>query len=477
MNETCVETDIPARLDRMPWTAWHWYFVIALGITWLLDGLEVTLAGALAGVIKRPEALGLTDSEVGISATGYLVGAVIGALFFGYLTDRLGRKKLFLLTLALYLVSTACTGLSWNLWSYVFFRTLTGAGIGGEYAAVNSAIDELIPARVRGHVDLAINATFWIGAIIGSAVTLLVLDTGLVSVEKGWRLIFMLGASIGLVILFIRRFIPESPRWLLVHGRAEEAEEIMREIEGSWVHPEPAALTTVRVCGGTHFREIYELLVKREPKRFVLGLVLMSTQAFFYNGIFFTYALVLTKFYGVPDTAVGWYIFPIALGNFFGPLLLGRLFDTVGRKPMIAITYALSGILLALSSWMFLQEQLTDTSQAISWSIIFFIASAAASSAYLTVSEIFPVEIRASAIAVFYAVGTFIGGVGAPLLFGALVETGQRLPLFWGYFGGAVLMVVAAVVELLWGVNAERRSLESISPWKPSEEAFRPGLP
>ncbi|MFN8392088.1 MAG: MFS transporter [Bdellovibrionota bacterium] len=467
MSTNCTHTDIPARLDRLPWTRWHNFFVLALGITWLLDGLEVTLAGALAGVIKRPETLGLTDEQVGLSATGYLAGAVIGALLFGYLTDRHGRKKLFLITLSLYLVSTALTGAAWNLSSYVFFRVLTGAGIGGEYAAVNSAIDELIPARVRGHVDLAINATFWLGAIVGAAVSLLVLDSGLMSPTHGWRVVYLVGASIGLVILYIRRWIPESPRWLLTHGYADEAEKIVREIEQHAPLTQDSSVsdrTEITLCSGLRWNEIFELTVRRYPKRFLLGLILMSTQAFFYNGIFFTYALVLTSHYGVKDTAVGWFIFPLALGNFFGPVVLGRLFDTVGRRRMIAFTYALSGVLLAASSWMFLRGILTPVSQAVHWSVIFFVASAAASSAYLTVSEIFPLRIRASAIAIFYAIGTFIGGVGTPILFGHLVQLGEREPLFWGYIVGAALMIVAAVFEISWGVDAERKSLEAVTP-------------
>jgi MFS family permease len=472
MPTTCesqiVESDVPARLDRLPWTRWHWLIVIALGITWVLDGLEVTLAGAIGAVLKRPDALGLTDAQVGASATCYLLGAVIGALVFGYSTDRLGRKRLFTITLLLYLTATAFTALSWNFFSYALFRALTGAGIGGEYSAINSAIDELIPARVRGRVDLIINASFWIGAALGAAATVVLLDMGIVSISIGWRLVFGVGAVLGLIIIFLRHYVPESPRWLMIHGREQQAEEIVRRVEEKVVdHPEtlPKPESTIKICPRSHTRwsEIWQAIVFQHHRRSILSLSLMVAQAFFYNAIFFTYALVLVTFYKLPAQKVGLYLFPFALGNFAGPLLLGRLFDSVGRKRMITITYALSGILLALSGWLFQQGLLTAKTQAVAWTAIFFIASCAASSAYLTVSEIFPLEIRGMAIAVFYAAGTFAGGVGAPLLFGLLIQTESRTNLFYGYLIGAALMLAAAAVEAVLGVNAERTALETIT--------------
>ena len=441
---------------------------MALGITWVLDGLEVTLAGSVAGVLKDKASLGLTDAEVGFTAAAYLSGAVLGALLFGYLTDRLGRKKLFTVTLLLYLAATAATAFSWNLTSYLVFRFFTGAGIGGEYSAINSAIDELIPARVRGRVDLIINSTFWLGAALGTAASILLLDPARFAVDRGWRYAFGIGAVLGLAILFLRHWVPESPRWLMTHGRNDEAETIVGDIEREVSdHPDMLEPVTqkakIRVRASTPWGEIWRAIAVDNRSRSLLGLTLMVAQAFFYNAIFFTYALVLGTFYGVTPGQTGLYLFPFAIGNFLGPLVIGRLFDTVGRKPMIAITYGVSGILLVVSGWMFREGMLTATTQVMAWTAIFFIASSAASAAYLTVSEIFPLEIRGIAIAIFYAAGTLVGGVGAPALFGALIGAGSREPLFWGYVGGGVLMVAAAAVEALIGVKAEGQSLESIT--------------
>jgi MFS family permease len=461
-----IESDIPARLDRLPWSSFHWLIVIALGITWVLDGLEVTLAGAIGGVLKRPDALGLSDAQVGASATCYLIGAVTGALVFGYATDRLGRKRLFTVTLLIYLVATALTACSWNFASYAIFRALTGAGIGGEYSAINSAIDELIPARVRGRVDLIINASFWIGAAIGAAATIGLLDTGVVPISIGWRLAFGIGAMLGTIIIFLRHAVPESPRWLMIHGREPEAEAVVSGVERRVVGhtlPEPQEKICIQPRTHTPLGEIWHAIVFKHRRRSVLGLALMASQAFFYNAIFFTYALVLVTFYRIPAQKVGVYLFPFALGNFAGPLLLGHLFDTVGRKRMITITYLTSGIMLAISGWMFQQGMLRATTQAIAWSVIFFVASAAASSAYLTVSEVFPLEVRGLAIAIFYAAGTLVGGVAAPSIFGVLIQSGSRTALLYGYLAGAALMIGAGIVEACIGVNAERRSLETIA--------------
>jgi MFS family permease len=468
MGEPITETDVPARMDRLPFSRWHWLVVIGLGITWLLDGLEVTLAGSLAGILQSPETLGLSAAQVGVSATAYLVGAVVGALVFGYATDRLGRKRLFTLTLILYLTATAATALSWNFWSYMMFRALTGAGIGGEYAAINSAIDELIPARVRGHVDLAINATFWIGAALGAAATVVLLDANRFPPALGWRFAFGIGAFLGLVILFLRHFVPESPRWLVIHGRGEDAERIVGEIEAKVAKhsgPLPPAHGTLklRVRRRTPWREIWRAMAHQHRSRSLLGLALMIAQAFFYNGVFFTYGLVLVRFYHVPAGRLGWYLFPLAFGNFVGPLVAGRLFDSIGRKPMIFATYALSGLLLAATAILFASGKLTLHTQVLAWTLTFLVASSASSAAYLTVSEIFPLEIRALAIAIFYASGTLVGGVAAPALFGVLIGSGSVKGLMWGYLAAAGLMIGAAIVEATVGVKAERRSLESIA--------------
>src|SRR5437773_2214642 len=438
-NGETIESYVPARLDALPWSSWHWLIVVSLGATWSFDGLEVTLAGALGGVLTRPETLGLSDAQVGASATCYLAGAVIGALVFGYGTDRFGRKKLFFITVAVYLIGTALSAFSWNFWSYAFFRAVTGAGIGGEYAAINSAIDELIPARVRGRVDLIINGSYWVGAAMGAAATLVLLDPRYMPTWLGWRCAFGIGATLGLIVIFFRRWIPESPRWLMIHGRNREAEEIVAEVERKIGRSNISAVTDrryteiwptrIRTRTHTPWQEIWAAIAHEHRRRSVLGFVLMLTQAFFYNAIFFTYALVLMRFYNVPEQSVGGYLLPFAIGNVLGPIVLGHLFDTVGRKKMIAITYALAGLLLALTAWLFYAGLLTARTQTLAWSIIFFIASAAASSAYLTVSEIFPLEIRALAIAIFYAIGTLAGGVGAPILFGWMIGTGSSAAL------------------------------------------------
>ena len=464
-----IESHVPARLDRMPWSGWHWLIVVSLGATWILDGLEVTLAGALGGILTRRETLALTETEVGASATCYLAGAVLGALLFGYGTDRFGRKKLFFITVAVYLIGTALSAFSWNFASYALFRALTGAGIGGEYAAINSAIDELIPARVRGRVDLMINGSYWIGAALGSGATLFLLDSQRFPISLGWRFAFGIGATLGLIVIFFRRWIPESPRWLMIHGRNQEAEETVDQVErvimaGRGALPAHDFLPT-RIHTRTHtpWREIWNAVAHQHRHRSFLGFVLMSTQAFFYNAIFFTYGLVLMRFYGVPGQNVGGYLLPFALGNLLGPFVLGHLFDTIGRRQMIAATYGVSGVLLALTAWLFDVGFLTAQTQTLAWTIIFFIASAAASSAYLTVSEIFPLEIRAFAIAIFYSVGTLVGGVFAPWLFGWIIQTGSSGALVAGYLAAAVLMTLAAIVELWIGVPAERQPLEHIA--------------
>ncbi|MDQ1472994.1 MAG: hypothetical protein QOJ99_4474 [Bryobacterales bacterium] len=468
-EETTISTNVPGRLDRLPWSSWHWLVVVSLGVTWLLDGLEVTLAGTLGAILKDRNALGLSDAQIGLSAASYLAGAVIGALVFGYATDRLGRKKLFTWTLLLYLAATAATAFSWNFLSYSLFRALTGAGIGGEYAAINSAVDELIPARIRGRVDLIINATFWLGAALGAVGSIFLLSGSVVDPAHGWRFAFGIGAVLGTGVLFLRRHVPESPRWLMIHAREKEAEQIVNQIEKTVVdrtHQElakPEKELTLHVREKTPIREIWDYVRRRQPERSFLAISLMIAQAFFYNAVFFTYALILVDFYGVRAKDTGWYMLPLALGNFCGPLVLGKLFDSFGRKPMIVLTYGISGLLLIISGYLFGIGVLTAHTQAIAWTVIFFFASSAASSAYLTVSEIFPLEIRSLAIGFFYACGTLAGGVAAPALFGQLIGTNSRMNVFYGYLLAGSLMIGAALVESRIGVKAEGRSLEDIS--------------
>jgi MFS family permease len=463
---TIVETDIPARLDRLPWGPFHNLVVAALGITWILDGLEVTLAGSLAGALKDSPVLRFTNADIGLAASAYLAGAVLGAIFFGWLTDRLGRKKLFFITLTVYLLATAATAASWNIASFAMFRFITGAGIGGEYAAINSTIQELIPARVRGWTDLVINGSFWVGAAMGALGSLVLLDPHVIDPEFGWRLAFLIGASLALVIFFMRLWIPESPRWLMTHGRAEEAHRVVDGIEAHFGNV-PAAhglpRVKLRTRKSTPLREVAQTLFQSHRQRTLVGLSLMVSQAFFYNAIFFTYALILTDFYGVPSDHIGWYLLPFALGNFSGPVLIGRLFDTQGRRPMIGFTYIISGVLLAATGYLFMRDLITAETQTLCWMMIFFFASAAASSAYLTVSETFPLEIRALAIAFFYAVGTGAGGIVGPWLFGALIDTGSRASVFGGYLLGAALMIAGGSVAWRWGVAAERKPLEMVA--------------
>ena len=465
-----IETDIPARLDRLPWTRFHTLIVAALGITWILDGLEVTLAGSIAGALQESPVLHFSAAEVGLVGSAYLTGAVTGAVLFGYLTDRFGRKKLFFVTLGLYLAATASTAASWDFWSFALFRFLTGAGIGGEYTAINSAIQEFIPARFRGRTDLAINGSFWLGAALGAAGAVLFLQPGRLPPDWGWRAAFGIGSLLGLGILALRRLIPESPRWLMLHARTDEAQAVLGEIErrvkeAAGMARLAAAEGRIRLATSSHTPLVRMVLaiIRDYPQRTVLGLVLMGSQAFFYNAIFFTYSLVLTQFYGVPSSSVGWYILPFALGNFCGPLLLGPLFDRIGRKPMIASTYAISGVLLAVVGHLFNVGAVDAAQLTLCWTGIFFFASAAASAAYLTVSESFPIEARALAIAFFYSVGTALGGVVSPWLFGTLIGSGERGTVFNGYLLGAGLMVAAALTELAIGVKAERQPLESVA--------------
>jgi MFS family permease len=468
-DDRIVETDIPARLDSLTWSGFHTRVVLALGITWVLDGLEVTLAGALSGALKESPTMHFSNLDVGLANSAYLGGAVLGALGFGWLTDRIGRKKLFFITLALYLAATAATALSWNVASYALFRALTGAGIGGEYTAINSTIQELVPARYRGWTDLVINGSFWLGAALGAVCAIVLLDPNVAPPDIGWRLAYLTGAILGLVVFVMRMWIPESPRWLMIHGHPDQARDIVAGIERSVIghtqsdRQNAFAKVKLKMRAFTPLTEVAHTLFSAYRQRSLVGLVLMVAQAFFYNAIFFTFALVLTDFYGIGADKVGWYILPFAAGNFLGPVLLGRLFDTLGRRTMIAVTYGVSGVLLTLSGYLFAIGAFNAQTQTIAWMVIFFFASPAASAAYLTVSETFPLEVRALAIALFYAIGTGIGGVIGPALFGALIDTGSRASVFGGYLLGAALMIAAAFVGWRYCVAAERRSLESVA--------------
>ena len=468
-----VESQVPARMDRLPWSRWHWLVIAALGITWILDGLEVTMVGNVAAVLTDPESgLGFTEGQVGYAGGIYIAGACLGALFFSYLTDRYGRKKLFLITLTIYLIFTVLTAFSWNFWSFALFRFFTGTGIGGEYSAIYSAIDELMPARIRGQIALAISGSYWGGAALGSLVSVVLLSEIFFSTFYGWRIAFGAGAILGLGVLLIRRYIPESPRWLATHGRNDEAERIagrveedVKEYKGLEELPpvDEDKTITIEQRKSIGFTPIFRAMFQMYPKRSVLGLVLMATQAFLYNAVLFTYGLILSSYYGVPGSNVGLYLAVFAVGNLTGPLLLGRFFDRVGRVPMIAGCYLTSGALLALSGYLFHQNVLSGVTLTAIWTVMFFFASSAASAAYLTVSEVFPMEIRAMAIAVFYAIATGLGGITGPIIFGQLIGTGDRSDLLFGFGIAAGLMIAAAIAELILGVRAERRSLEDVA--------------
>ena len=463
-----VTTRIPARMDRLPWTAWHWRIIIALGTVWILDGLEVTIVGSISARLQDKETLGLTAYQATAQGSIYVAGACVGAVLFGILTDRLGRKKLFLWTLSLYLVATIATAFTGSFWTFAICRFFTGMGIGGEYAAVNSAIDELIPARVRGWADLVINGSFWIGTAAAAALSVLLLSDALPT-NLGWRLTFGAGALMALLILFVRRTLPESPRWLLTHGRADEADRIVEDIEGQVREqagggdlPEPEGdPIAVHQRTSIGFGDVARTMAQRYPRRLVLGLSLMGAQAFAFNAVLFSFATILTKQFGVGDASVGWFLLPFALVNFLGPLLLGRFFDTVGRRPMIGGTYAIAGLLLAGTALLFNGGSLTAWTFVLCLCAAFFFASAGASAGYLTVSEVFPMEIRAMAIAFFYAVATALGGITGPALFGRLVDSTGQLTV--GFLIAAGLMLIAAVVEFVLGIDAEGEALEDIA--------------
>ncbi|OBH28901.1 MFS transporter [Mycobacterium sp. E342] len=466
-----ITTHVPARLDRLPWSRFHWRVVIGLGGVWILDGLEVTMVGNVsARLTEKGSGIDLNAAQIGLAAAFYIAGACLGALFFGHLTDRFGRRNLFMLTLAVYLVATVATAFAFAPWYFFVARFFTGAGIGGEYAAINSAIDELIPARLRGRVDLIINGTYWLGSAAGAAGALVLLDTSHFAPNIGWRLAFGVGAIFGIFVLLVRRNVPESPRWLFIHGRDEEAERVVGEIEEAVRQetgeplPEPRGRKLkIRQRETISFREIARVAFKLYPRRAILGLALFTGQAFLYNGVTFNLGTLLSGFYGVPSGKVPLFFILWALSNFVGPLALGHLFDSIGRKPMITATYLGSAVVAVVLAILFV----TQTGGV--WAFIgvlavaFFLASAGASAAYLTVSEIFPMETRALAIAFFYAVGTAIGGITGPLLFGQLINSGQRGQVLWSFLTGAAVMAIAGLVELWLGIAAERRPLEELA--------------
>jgi len=473
-----VTTQVPGRLDRLPWSRFHWRVVIGLGGVWVLDGLEVTMVGNVADRLTEPgSGIELTAGQIGIAAAIYIAGACLGALFFGQLTDRFGRKKLFILTLVVYLTATVATAFAFAPWYFYIARFFTGAGIGGEYAAINSAIDELIPARVRGRVDLIINGSYWLGAAGGAAGALLLLNTSLFPQDLGWRLAFGIGAIFGIAVLVVRRNVPESPRWLFIHGRQEEAERIVRDIEEAVAReteqtlPEPEGSLTIRPRKTISFIEIAKVAFTRYPKRAILGLALFIGQAFLYNAFTFNLGTLLGEFYGVASGTVPVFFVVWALANFAGPLLLGRLFDTVGRKVMISLAYLGSAAVAVVLTALFFAETGGVGLFIGVLSVCFFLASSGASAAYLTVSEIFPMETRALAIAFFYAVGTAVGGITGPLLFGAVIETGDRGLVAISFLIGAAVMAVGGVVEVFFGVKAEGQNLEDLAaPLTTAEE-------
>ena len=468
-----IRSLIPARIDRLPWSPFHTRMVIALGVAWVLDGLEITVASSVTGVLTESDTLHFTSGQAGLIATIYLLGEVAGALFFGNLSDKLGRRNLFMVTLALYLVGSGLTALTLGngagwVWFLYATRFIAGMGIGGEYAAINSAIDELIPARYRGRVDIAVNGTYWGGAIIGTLGTFVFLNV--MDPSIGWRLAFLLGPVLGLVVLVVRRHLPESPRWQVMHGREQEAEESISYIEheveqGGRTLPrvDEAKAIELRPTESIGYLALLRVLFKEFPGRAVLGASLMITQSFLYNAIFFTYALVLKNFFGVSDSTVPLFFVAFAIGNLTGPLTIGHLFDTLGRRKMIAGTYILSGVLLAITAVLFQAGALNAITQTICWTVIFYFASSGASAAYLTVSEIFPLEVRAKAIAVFFAIAQVFGALG-PVIYGALIGEGEsRGPLFGGYLLGAGVMIAGGLVAAFLGVDAEGKSLEDVA--------------
>jgi MFS family permease len=463
--------------------------VMALGVAWILDGLEITIASNVGPDLTLKSTLNMSAGAVADIATWYLIGEVIGALFFGHLSDRLGRRNLFMITLGVYLVGSGLTaatpaGGHWFIFLYAT-RVLAGSGIGGEYAAINSAIDEMIPARYRGRIDLAVNGTYWAGAIIGALVTLYALNH--LAADWGWRTAFLVGPVLALVIIFVRRNLPESPRWQIMHGREQAAEASIAEIErdvaktkGDLPPVDPSRELEIRPTEQIGYLALLRSLFQHYPTRSVLGAGLMITQSFLYNAIFFTYGLVLLFFFHVSPKDTGYYFLAFAAGNLLGPLTIGHLFDTIGRRKMISGTYIIAGVLLIITAQLFKSGLLNAGTQTLCWAVIFYFASAGASAGYLTVSEVFPLEVRAKAIAVFFAIAQCFGFLGSHL-YGHLIGTGKDPnSLYWGYILGAGAMILGGVIAIFFGVDAEGKSLEDIAKplsviGKPAEAIFRTG--
>ena len=473
-----IKTDVPARLDRLPWARFHWMVVVGLGSVWILDGLEVTMVGNVAARLTEDgSGIEMTAADIGTAGAIYVLGACIGAIVFGQLTDRFGRRKLFITTLILYLVATVATAFSFSAWYFFIVRFLTGAGIGGEYAAVNSAIDELIPARMRGRIDLVINGSYWLGAAGGAATTLFFLDTDILPKMVGWRLAFAVGMVLAVFVFVVRKNVPESPRWLFIHGRNDEAERIVGDIEDgveaetSQTLPPAEKTITVRQRTTISFAEIAKVAFQKYPKRAVLCLVLFVGQAFLYNGVTFNLGTIFNGFYGIAEATVPIFIILWSLSNFLGPVVLGRFFDTIGRKPMISFSYLGSAAVAVVLAVVFRADVGGEWLFLVILVVCFFLASSGASAAYLTVSEIFPMETRALAIAFFYAIGTAAGGIAGPLLFGRMIESEDRSLVALAFCIGAGVMALGGVAELLFGVKAERADLEDIAKPLTAEDA------
>ncbi|KAJ3435884.1 sugar transport protein-related [Anaeramoeba flamelloides] len=472
-----ITTYLAGRLDRLPFSKFHLLVITALGISWILDGLEVMIIGAIGTILARKDVLGLTDVEIGLIGTTYLIGAVLGSLVFGWLSDRYGRKKIFMTCPIFYLTASVCMAFSMNFTWLIMFNILMGFGIGGEYSGVNSAVNEFIPSRIRGRINIIVNGSYWLGATLGSIASLFLLNSAKVSPNLGWRFFFGIGSTLGIVILFLRSKIPESPRWLVTHNQPEKAEEIVLKIE-QWVYkgkaiPELIDAKPLKISQTNKpisYKRVAKIFFEKFRKRSILGLILMLSQAFMYNALFFTYALVLKRFYDVREEKLGYYLLGFCVSNFIGPLVLSPLFDIVGRKIMISLTYFLSSILLLLSSLLFLEKKLSPVTQTVCWGAIFFVASPGASAAYLTISEIFPLEIRSLAISFFYALGTGIAGTIGPVLFSKLISTHKRSNLFYGYLIAVCLMFIGSIVEIFFGVKSEGKGLEEVA--KPLADIF-----
>jgi MFS family permease len=464
-----------ARVDRLPWSPFHTRMVLTFGICWILAGFEIMIAANIGAQLSAPDKLGLSPTAIGSLASVYLLGEVVGALVFGQLSDRLGRRRLCFVTLTIHFVGsmlTACV-LGNGVFSLIFLyltRFIAGVGIGGEYAAINSAISELIQARYRGRVSIAIAGTYWAGAAVAGAVQLPLLS-GAINPNYDWRIAVLIGPLLAIFIVFLRRNVPESPRWQIIHGRGHDAEKSIEAIEQEVKRAGKILLAVddnhainIQPVARAGYLTLLRVLFQTYPARSILSATMMITQSFLYNAIFFTYATVLVSFFHVDENSITIYLIPFAIGNLLGPLILGSLFDKIGRRKMISRTYVISGILAIVAAFLFREGDFTATTQTLAWCVIFFFASAGGSAAYLTVSEIFPIEVRAKAIAVFFAIAQTVGSIG-PLFYGWLIDPVNPDPssLFVGYIVAALMMVIGGVVALALAVDAENKSLEEVA--------------